>query len=259
MKNSLLTTYMEFYKQAFIPILVNDGLDAKLQIEACVQAGFKVVEYTQRRGDLKEMVPWIQKNYPDLHIIIGSTIDNDCIVKSQRRHFGQLMTLEELSALKIQGFISMLKYSSATIRRYKDTHLLIPCAATANEAYDLLAAGSHFIKVTGPDLTLAKRISSDPLFKFCPLFVTGGMDPERIPSAVEAGAVIVASGFDLMLNGQKNLTVDSVAALLKKYQAAVISARTALYPEMTKALNEGDMETWLEKVPHYVPFGDAHE
>ncbi len=252
-------TYEEFYKQAFIPILVNDGLDAKIQIEACVKAGFKVVEYTQRRTDLKEMVQWIRKTYPDLHIMIGSTIDNDYIVRSQQRHFPQLLTLEELAALNVHGFISMLKYSSATIQRYKNTHLLIPCASTVNEAYDLVASGAHFVKVTGPDLALVRRICSEPLFRFCPLFITGGMNLETIPLAIESGAMVIATGFDVMLKGQKNMTVASISAILKKYQASVISARSALYPEMAAALNDGDTDLWLEKVPHCVPRRNLHE
>jgi 2-keto-3-deoxy-6-phosphogluconate aldolase len=254
MNKRLQKVYQEFYRQAFIPILVNDGLDAKLQVEACVQAGFKVIEYTQRREDLKTILPWIQKTYPDLYVIIGSTMDNDLIVKSQQRQFPHLLTLEELAELNVHGFISMLKYSTSTIQQYRNTHLLIPCASTTNEAYDLLSDGAHFIKVLGPDLTFVKRISSAPLFKFCPLFVTGGMDLERIPLAIEAGAMFIASGFDLMLKDQDNITVESVCGILKKYQTTVISARAALYPEMTEALDKGTTEEWLKQVPHYIPF-----
>ena len=258
MDRNLQKIYIELYRQAFIPIFVNDGLDAKLQVEACVKAGFKVIEYTQRRKDLKAILPWIQETYPNLHVIVGSTIDNDRIVKSQQRHFPQLMTFEELSGLNINGFISMLKYSSTTIQKYRDTHLIIPCASTVNEAYELISDGAHFIKVTGPDLNLVKQIASAPLFKFCPLFVTGGMDLERIPLAIEAGAVLIASGFDLMLKGQTSITVESVCGVLKKYQAAVIDARAKLYPEMTEALNNGATEEWLKYVPNYISIGDIH-
>ncbi len=245
--------YKEFYKQAFIPIMVNDGLDAKLQIRACVQAGFKVIEYTQRREDLHEILPWIQENYPDMYILIGSTMDNDDIVKSQKRHFPQLLSLKELSMLNVDGFISMLKYSSSTIKEYRGTHLMIPCASTSNEAYDFISDGAHFVKVTGPDLSLVKRINSAPLFNFCPLFVTGGMDLERIPLAVEAGAVVIASGFDLLLKNQDNITVDSICEILKKYQKVVVDARTKFYPEMMNALHNGTTEEWLKLVPNCIP------
>jgi len=259
MNKDIQKLYKEFYKQAFIPIFVNDGLDAKLQVEACVQAGFKVIEYTQRREDLQTILPWIHETYPDLYILIGSTMDNDLIVKSQQRHFPQLLTLEELAEMNVQGFISMLKYSSTTMQKFRDTHLMIPCASTANEAYDQISDGAHFIKVLGPDLTLVKQISSAPLFKFCPLFVTGGMDLEQIPLAIEAGAMLIASGFDLMLKGQDNITVELVCDILKKYQAVVINARTVRYPKMTEALNNGTTEDWLKQVPNYVLAGDTHE
>ncbi|MCF6175747.1 MAG: hypothetical protein L3J71_08265 [Victivallaceae bacterium] len=254
MNRKVQKVYKEFYKQGFIPILVNDGLDAKLQIRACVQAGFRVIEYTQRREDLQVILPWIQANYPELYLLIGSTMDNDLIVNSQCLHFPQLLTLDELAKLEVDGFISMLKYSSATLARYQATHLLLPCAGTINEAYDLIVDGAHFIKVLGPDLTLVKHISSAPLFKFCPLFVTGGMDLERIPLAIEAGAAVIASGFDLMLRNQTCITVESVSDILKTYQTTVVNARAKLYPELMKALYD-DNDNWLELVPHYLQPG----
>ena len=245
--------YREFYKQAFIPIFVNDGMDAKIQVEACVKAGFKIIEFTQRRNDLMEILPWIKNNYPELYVIAGSTIDSDLIVKSQKKHYPQLLNFEEMVSAGIDGFISMMKFSDQTISKYCKTHLLIPCASTVNEARDLLEAGAHFIKVLGPNLDLVRQISSNPLFRFCPLFVTGGMSIERIPEAFEAGAIAVASGFDLTLKEITEHNANSICEVMKQYQATAMEARKRFYPELSEALYNQDDDLWLEKVPHYVP------
>ncbi len=253
MNTKLKRVYQAFYRQAFIPILVNDNMDAKLQIRACVKAGFKVIEYTQRRPDLEDVLPWIKENYPELLVLIGSTVDNNDIVKSQQRYFPQLLSLDELAAMEVDGFISILKYSSATIKRYRESHLLIPCAATINEAYDLMTDGAHFIKVLGPDLTLIQRLSLSPLFNFCPLFATGGMTLEHIPQAVKAGAAVIASGFDLLLRDKVNPGINSICNILQTYQQAVLDARIKYRQEETNRINRANDSNWLAQLPHYVP------
>ncbi|MDD5598293.1 MAG: hypothetical protein PHV82_10145 [Victivallaceae bacterium] len=245
--------YREFYKQAFIPIFVNDGRDARLQVEACVKAGLKVIEFTQRRSDLLETLYWIKSKYPELYVLAGSTIDNNLLVKSQKRHLPHLLDLEEMVSAGIDGFVSMMKFSDQTINKYCKSHLLIPCASTVNEACDLLGSGAHFIKVLGPELGLARQINSDPLFKFCPLFVTGGMDIEHIPMAFSAGAIAVASGFDLTLKGVNDLSMEGICKVMKEYHKTAVNSRRNLYPELSDALYNQDGDSWLEKVPHYLP------
>ena len=251
--------YREFYKQAFIPIFVKDGRDARIQVEACVKAGFKIIEFTQRREDLIEMLAWIKKEYPELYVLAGSTIDNDAIVNSQKRHYPQLLTLDELADSGVDGFVSMLKFSDSTIKKYCDRYLMIPCASTLNEAYDLLSSGAHFIKIIGPDLDLLGKISSAPLFKFCPVFITGGMNLEKIPQVMNSGAVMVASGFDLILKDINEINVDSICEAVKAYQKKAIESRSVAYPEFSKALYCCENDEWIEKLPHYSGFGVNNE
>jgi 2-keto-3-deoxy-6-phosphogluconate aldolase len=245
--------YREFYKQAFIPIFVNDGMDALLQAEACVRAGFRVIEFTQRRDDLLESLCRIKSDYPELYVLAGSAVDSSQLVQSQKRHFPHLLNFEEMVSAGIDGFVSMMKFSDRTISRYCRSHLLIPSASTVNEARDLLDAGAHFIKILGPELGLARQISSDPLFKFCPLFLTGGMNIERIAQAFESGAMVVASGFDLTLKGVDDCSAEGICRVMKEYQKAALAARTRLYPALSDALYNQDGDAWLDEVPHYVP------
>jgi hypothetical protein len=113
--NRLFEAYRALHEQAFAPIFCRDEFDSRRQVEACAAAGCKGIEYTLRKADAREMIPWVRKNYPNLFLIVGSTIDSDKIIRSQRRKFSQLMTLEEISQFGVDGFISMLGWSEKTI------------------------------------------------------------------------------------------------------------------------------------------------
>ena len=65
--NRLIEIYRAMHRQAFMPIFCRDDFDSRAEVEACVAAGCTVIEYTLRRPDAREMIPWVRKNYPDLH------------------------------------------------------------------------------------------------------------------------------------------------------------------------------------------------
>jgi hypothetical protein len=61
----LLKHYRRVHQQGFMPIFVEDGRDARIEVEACVAAGMKAIEFTLRRRDAKELIPWIRREHPD--------------------------------------------------------------------------------------------------------------------------------------------------------------------------------------------------
>jgi hypothetical protein len=54
-------THRAMHQQAFMPIFCSDAFDSKAQVEACVAAGCTVIEYTLRKSDAREMIPWIRR------------------------------------------------------------------------------------------------------------------------------------------------------------------------------------------------------
>ena len=254
--DKVFLTFRALCKQGFVPIFVKDDLDPKKLVEGCAAAGIEVIEYTLRRPDAPEMIPWIKTNFPELKILVGSVLDNERMVKQLRRHHPQLLTLEELVELGVNGFVSMEIFSAETIEKYSKTHLLVPCASTCGEAYELMGHGAHMIKFLGPDLSLVKRISQAPLHGFCSVFVTGGMNLERIPEAVSSGAVCTAAGFDLILQGQPgDISVADIASVLKTFTAAVDSARREYHPEFTELIDDS-RKRWLDSLPFFHQFED---
>ena len=251
----LIETYRAVHEQAFVPLFVNDDRDSHLLVEACVEAGCRVIECTQRRKDAPTLIPWIRRQFPQLHILAGSTLDDDVMVHQTRRRHPQVRTLDELVDMGVDGFVSLVGWQPDCIRKYAATHLVIPAAMTVNEAYQQSVAGAHFIKLIGPELGLVRLCRNDAAFGFCPIFLTGGMTTERIPEAMAAGVMVVGSGFDLMLKGSPTtLPAKGVAQVVRAYLNVTREAKRKAWPALARA--EGtELPAWLEALPHNHPFG----
>ncbi|MHB9071224.1 MAG: hypothetical protein ACYC54_12760 [Sedimentisphaerales bacterium] len=251
---NVFDVYRAVHEQGFMPIFVEDHFDSRKLLEGCVLAGFKCIEYTLRRRDAHIMIPWIKKNYPDLILLVGSTLDNERIVAHARRQHPQIMTIAQIAELGVDGFVSMIGWSEESIRRYSETHLIIPTAMTVNEAFEQTGYGAQFVKLLGPDVNFVKRCRADAAFGYCPIMITGGMTCQHIPVAIEAGAMLVGAGFDLTLKGHnKEVDPRTIASTLKEYQTIVKSVRAACYPQLA-ANSDSSNEIWLNSLPHYHPF-----
>lgn len=250
----LLKTYRNFHEQSFIPIFCHDIFDSKREVEACIKAGCKVLEYTLRKDDAKEMIPWIKKNFPEISLLVGSTIDDEKIVCHMRKKYPQLMTLKELADLGVDGFVSMIGWTEESIQIYRESHLVVPSAMTMREALIQTGCGAHFQKMLGSDLDLIKRTKNAATFNFCPVMVTGGQKLEMLDTTFASGAVVVASGFDLTLKDQPaDISVGKISDIVKDYISTAKKAKKSAYPGILTGENIPDSE-WLESLPHYHPF-----
>ena len=185
---TLKQKYRALVEQAFVPIFVKDKFDTKTLIAGCKLAGVDVIEYTLRREDADKVIPTLKAENPEFCVFVGSTIDADDIVVQMKEKNPQLMTVAELAPF-VDGFVSMLPYSCETIKKYKDTHLVIPTAETSGEALRQMRAGATFIKVCGPDFGFSKMLHAAPTFNYCPTFITGGVNTARMEEAFECGNV----------------------------------------------------------------------
>ena len=108
--------------------------------------------------------------------------------------------------------------------------------------------------ILGSDISLVKRCRAEPAFDYCPIFVTGGQNPETIPDTIAAGSLLIGSGFDLILKGmQDDVTCDQVTERLKIYLDVTKDSRAKYWPETVSdsILNNSE---WLNNLSHYHPF-----
>ncbi len=250
----IIAAYRIVHRQAFIPILVDDGRDVWMEVEACLLAGLKVIEYTQRRADIAGCLPELRRRYPELVILVGSILDAEKVVRGRRQRFPQLATMEEYAALGVDGFVSMAGFRTATIRRFAGERLLLPGVATPTEALRAIEDGAHFVKVV-TDPVLAAQVVSAPLFGFAPVAVTGGMTMARIETAMQEGAMLAMTGFDVLLREEPNPTPESAAAILDCYRRGAVDARLRRWPQLQLLEDNDDLELWRRTVPHFWPFG----
>ena len=146
----------------------------------------------------------------------------------------------------------MLPYSDKTLEQYGRTHLCIPTAETSGEALRQIKSGASFIKVTGPDFSFSKRLHALPTFGYCPTFLTGGVTLERMDEVFEAGNILCASGFDVVLKGEDpaTLTAEKTAERITSFVEGAKRAREKANPQLRESETMSD-EAFLEALPNY--------
>ena len=251
MNNKLFENYRKVYEQAFVPIFVHDEFDTETLLKGCELAGVKAIEYTLRRDDANTVIPTLKKRYPEVAVFVGSTIDDEKIVSQMKQKYPQLMTIDELTPY-VDGLVSMLPYSDETIRKYAATHLIIPTAETSGEALRQMKSGATMIKVCGPDFSFSRKLHAAPTFNYCPTFITGGVNLDRMEEAFSMGNVLTAAGFDLILKGEdpSSLTAERVAEKLNIYISTAKAARGKINPSLTNLEALSDDE-FIKALPNY--------
>jgi len=249
-----LDVYRAMHQQAFMPIFCKDGVDSRRQVEACVAAGCSVIEYTLRKPDAREMIPWIRKTYPELGLLVGSTLDSEKIIRQMRDRHPQLMTLDEIADMDVDGFVSMVGWTEESIRRYAPTHVICPTAMTVREALLQTSWGADFQKLAGSDIPFVKRCRGAAAFDYCPIMVTGGQTCESMGASFQAGAVMVGTGFDLTLKGMgQEPEVAQIAEITRTYLDTAQAEQAKAFPAL-KAAQSGSNDEWLAALPHWHPF-----
>jgi 2-keto-3-deoxy-6-phosphogluconate aldolase len=246
--------YRALHEQAFLPIFCENTYNSKAEVEACAALGLKVIEYTLRCEDAREMIPWIRSNYPDLHVLVGSTLDDDKIVAAMRRRHPQLMTLDEIADLDVHGFVSRVGWRRETIERFSPTHLVVPAAMTVTEALLQTSWGSHFQKMDSQDSELLRRSRVESTFEFCPIVASGDLTLQRVPEVFHLGSMVAGCALDVALMGaDTQITAEEITSILRTYWGASRRARAQHYPRLADTQHL-PADEWLKILPHYHPF-----
>ena len=238
-------TLDEVLRQGFLPIFVRDELDPRMLVDAAAAAGCRVLEYTCRRPDAREVIPWIKKTHPDIKVLGASLIDGPRSARSLTRVAPQFIGLEEMSDLGVDGFISMLRFRDQTYADYGQRMAMVPGVSTPNEAIDQLEVGADLVKAVvstsaGMDLVCKSRAATHGLF---PFLVTGGVTGDRLETCIEAGVLVGSAGFDLILGADiaagRAVTSELVEERIEAMLVALKHARQRHQPMLYEAIEAG--------------------
>ena len=234
-------------QQAFVPILVADDVDPFLEIEAVLNAGLNVIEFTLRRPDARRVLPEVRRRYPDLTLLAGSVLDSEKIVAQLSKRNPQLCTVEELMELGVDGIVSVFDFSGDTYARYRENKVMIPACSTPAEAFRQVEAGAHFVKILSSYEPAIAVMNSAPAFHMVPVFVTGGMSLETIPVMAGKGLAVFAAGFDVIGGGiPAPWNAQTLTERLRLFADTARKARNTVYPGLDAALRRED---WMDLLP----------
>jgi len=250
--------YVIIHKQGWIPIFIEDGLDAVMLAEICVENGLKTIEITCRRSGVVKDIKAVKAAFPELIILAGSTVDSDSIVGFLRKQKPDMPTLEELADIGVDGFVGLLPFMRDTIEKYRKDLILIPGQETIMEAYRSIQYGAHFVKFCSVSPERIKLINGDATHKIFPLFATGGISHDRIADYLKAGAVSLGTGWDLILKGldlkhEPSSDRSSIAQRLRLYTDAAFAAQKSFIPDFVRK-REMDDDGYINALTHYHPF-----
>ena len=206
----------------FAPIMMlDDDLDPIMLAELVQEAGLPAIEYTVRRTD-QEKIAQIRKEFPDLLLLVGSTIDQPPVVDflKQRRTFH---SLDELCEIGVDCIISFLNFRPETYRRLADKVILVPGMANYWDALDHLAMGARLIKLLNV-ATDRFEIIDHATHRVIPTFYSG-IFAEQVETVVQAGAVVVGASMATFLGRQQ------YEKMLIKLDRGYILERLILYKE----------------------------
>lgn len=241
MNNRKRETLNALLRQGWLPIFVHDSYDSKVLVEAAVAAGCQCLEYTIRRHDAAKMIPWIKKEYPEIKVFAATLVDSSRVEAYLAETAPNFLSVQQAVDLGCDGLISYLGFRAETYAKFGDDLVIIPAAATPQEALDQFELGATMIKIADPDkspiIIKVLRNNTHGLFG---ILVTGGMRLEVIPDYVEAGALVCAGGFDLYWPDLgENASVEQIAAKLREHIEAVAAARKRYLPDLAEVIAGG--------------------
>lgn len=232
-------------RQGFLPIYVHDRFDSRTLIEGAIEAGCTVLEYTCRRHDAREMIPWIKKEFPHVAVFGATLVDGPRVEKHLKKTTPNFIPVAEMVDLGVDGLVSFVRFRPETYEHFGEHLVFIAGVSTANEALDQLELGADLVKMAvGTQSQIdVFRTSRAAVHHAYPVMVTSGVTVEKAAECIRDGAVLTSAGFDLtlkdMMDKPEQVTKQIVADRMKAYLDAVRVAREKSQPAFAKAVADG--------------------
>lgn len=231
-------------RQGFVPIFVPDAHDPRRLVEAAVAAGCRAIEFSCRRPDAPEMIPWIKREFPNLAVLAATLVDGPRAEAHLKRTRPGFLTVDKAAGLGADGLVSFMRFRPETYAQHGRACVMIPGVANQNEALDQLELGADLIKTTVHTAAGADFVTkTGAVTHHCiPFFISGGVNAANLESYLQAGVAVTAAGFDVLLGkttaGGSEL-VASAREAIGRMVAAVQAAREKHQPALAAAIQTG--------------------
>ena len=230
--------------QGFVPIFVNDERDVRKLVEAAVNAGCDVLEYSCRRADAREMIPWLKREFPHVAVLAATLVDSPRLEQFLTARGQPFLTIAAASDLGADALVSFTRFRPPTYERFGADLVMIPGIHSANEALDQIDLGADLLKTSVLTVTGKEFIStvSIPTHRALPFFVSGGVTAANIGTFIQQGIAVAAAGFDVLVP-DKTARDDELprlgAAAIAHMLSCVREARANHQPALAAAIKEG--------------------
>ncbi len=229
--------------QGFVPIFVNDERDVRKLVEAVIGSGCDVLEYSCRRADAREMIPWIKREFPHVSVLAATLVDSPSLERFLSDRGEPFLTIEAAVGLGADALVSFTRFRPSTYERYGSDLVIIPGIHSANEALEQLDLGADLLKTSVLTVTGKEFISTVaiPTHRALPLFVSGGVTTSNVGTFVQEGIAVAAAGFDVLLPDRSMGNDDlprAGAAAIRTMLDSIRSARLRHQPALAAAIAE---------------------
>ncbi|MDZ4803161.1 MAG: hypothetical protein SGI92_33800, partial [Bryobacteraceae bacterium] len=197
-----------------------------------------------RRPDARHVIPWIKREFPDMVVMVATLMDGPKLESYLGKSREGFLSVQEAVDLGADALVSFMRFRPKTYAKYARDCVMIAGVATQNEALDQLELGADLVKATVHTVSGSEFVSKTSVatHNCLPFFVSGGVNHTNLETYIQAGVVVAAAGFDVLLGK----TPPADAALVPTAQEA-ISRMTTLarvyrkkhQPALAKAIEDG--------------------
>jgi len=235
-------------RHGFVPIMVHDQLPPLQCLEQMEHAGVQAVEISCQHPEALQLLALAKAKFPDMAVGAAAVLEDGRMRDFVRGRDIPVPSLDQVVDVGADFLVSIFAFEDATYERYRDSHVIIPGVTTPGEAKRAMDAGANLLKITNPHLLGGPdffRALDPATYHALPYYVTGGMKANIASGYIDAGALAIGAGLDIILGGdytslQAAFDDQLMLERLREYVAGIDRARQRHQPDVPYAA--GDVE-----------------
>jgi 2-dehydro-3-deoxyphosphogluconate aldolase / (4S)-4-hydroxy-2-oxoglutarate aldolase len=226
--------------RGLLPIILADELPLLPTLEQVVAAGIDTVELAARRPAVIASLAEAKREFPSLAIGVGGLIEEGRLRDHLLAKGLPCPSIAEAAEGGADFLASSMPFREPTYQLYRETLVLMPGVSTPGEAVWAVDMGANLLRFTVPHVaggTGFLRALDALTGHSLPICTTGPVRFELQPGYIAAGALLCASGFDMILGPdyhpmQRAFDDEYVQDGLQRFLLPIGRTRRVLYEDV---------------------------